>query len=98
MLAAIRGGHAAARCRRSGHASPQALAGLGASGTTVALLDLKTASDTLLHNYRREALLLASFGSGVIAVLLFGLFPVAGGSSLGGSGARWHSPSSATRC
>jgi len=52
----------------------QALAGIGSSGTTVELLDLKTASDTLLHNYRREALLLAFFGSGVIAVLLMVYF------------------------
>jgi predicted exporter len=48
----------------------QALAGTGSAGVQVRLLDLKTASDSLLHNYRREALLLAFLGSGVIAVLL----------------------------
>jgi predicted exporter len=49
----------------------EALARVGQPGVTVALLDLKTASDSLLHNYRREALLLAFLGSGVIALLLF---------------------------
>ncbi len=48
----------------------QALAGIGPPGVTVELLDLKTASDSLLHNYRREAVLLAALGSGVIALLL----------------------------
>lgn len=45
----------------------QALTGIGA---TVELLDLKTASDSLLQDYRREALLLALLGGGVIALLL----------------------------
>jgi len=44
----------------------QALAGI----ESVELLDLKTASDGMLHDYRREALLLALLGSGVIAILL----------------------------
>lgn len=44
----------------------QALAGVG----SVELLDLKTASDSLLHDYRREALVLALLGGGVIAILL----------------------------
>ena len=48
----------------------EALAGIGGSGTAVKMRDLKTAADSLLHNYRREALLLALMGSGVIAVLL----------------------------
>ena len=48
----------------------QALAGIDSPEVTVELLDLKTASDSLLHNYRREALLLAALGSGVIAILL----------------------------
>jgi predicted exporter len=52
----------------------EALAGIGQSGVTVKLLDLKTASDSLLHNYRREALLLAFLGSGVIALLLLVYF------------------------
>lgn len=51
-----------------------ALAKLDQTGVTVSLLDLKTASDNLLHNYRREALLLAFLGSGVIAVLLLIFF------------------------
>ena len=48
----------------------QALAGIGSSGVTVELLDLKSASESLLHDYRREALLLAALGSGVIVLLL----------------------------
>jgi predicted exporter len=52
----------------------EALMGIGEPGVTVKLLDLKTASDSLLHNYRREALLLAFLGSGVIALLLFVYF------------------------
>jgi predicted exporter len=40
------------------------------TGAKVELLDLKTASDRLLNQYRREALLLASLGSLVIAALL----------------------------
>jgi predicted exporter len=48
----------------------QALAGIGSSEVTVELLDLKRASESLLQNYRREALLLAALGSGVIALLL----------------------------
>jgi predicted exporter len=48
----------------------QALAGIDSSDVTVELLDLKTASDSLLRNYRGEALLLAALGSGVIALLL----------------------------
>jgi predicted exporter len=48
----------------------QTLAGTGAAGVEVRLLDLKTASDSLLLNYRREALMLSFLGSGVIAVLL----------------------------
>ncbi|MDB5396966.1 MAG: hypothetical protein JWM91_4472 [Rhodospirillales bacterium] len=39
-------------------------------GATVKLLDLETASNRLLHQYRREALLLASLGSLVIAAVL----------------------------
>jgi predicted exporter len=42
----------------------------GQFGIKVELLDLKAASDSLLHQYRREALLLSSMGSLVIAVLL----------------------------
>jgi predicted exporter len=48
----------------------QALAAIGSSEVTVELLDLKSASESLLHDYRREALLLAALGSGVIALLL----------------------------
>jgi predicted exporter len=48
----------------------QAVAGIGSAEVTVELLDLKTASDGLLHDYRREALLLAFLGIGVIALLL----------------------------
>jgi predicted exporter len=47
-----------------------ALATAGSANVEVQLLDLKVASDNLLHNYRREALLLAFLGSGAIAVLL----------------------------
>jgi predicted exporter len=52
------------------HRVAEALEDIGKPGVTVKLLDLKTASDSLLHDYRREALLLAFLGSGVIAVLL----------------------------
>jgi predicted exporter len=52
----------------------QALAQIAAPGVKVELLDLKTASDSLLQNYRREALLLAFLGSGVIAALLLVYF------------------------
>ena len=48
----------------------QSLTGFPAPDAAVELLDLKTASDSLLHNYRREALTLALLGSGVIASLL----------------------------
>jgi predicted exporter len=48
----------------------EALAGMGRDRVTVELLDLKTASDRLLHDYRREALLLAFLASVVIALLL----------------------------
>lgn len=48
----------------------QAMTGLGSSEATIQLLDLKQASDSLLHDYRREALLLSALGSGVIAILL----------------------------
>ncbi|HLZ64829.1 MAG TPA: MMPL family transporter [Aliidongia sp.] len=57
---------------------------VGRIGTALAgipgakLLDLKAESDRLLHRYRQEALLLALFGSGVIAALLLASFRAIG--------------------